>query len=73
MSDEICSKFTSYDNITLKEIEKLPYLRAVIDEAMRMLPPSPLGGMRVSPGVVIDKDYIPKGVSWLLFYAYPFL
>ncbi len=57
------SKFTSYDQITAEDAEQLPYLRGVVDEAMRMLPPSPLGGMRTSPGTMIDEDYVPKGVS----------
>lgn len=42
---------------------KLPYLNAVITEAMRLYPPVPVGGPRVSPGSYVDGVYIPAGVG----------
>ncbi|KAK3933801.1 cytochrome P450 [Diplogelasinospora grovesii] len=63
LSEEVRSRFASYRGMTAEETASLPYLRAVIDEAMRMLPPSPLGGMRTSPGMVIDGNYVPAGTE----------
>lgn len=45
------------------QVQKLPYLNGVITEALRLYPPVPVGGPRVSPGAWVDGTYIPAGVS----------
>ncbi|KAK7914065.1 Cytochrome P450 monooxygenase BOA3 [Apiospora marii] len=42
--------------------DELPYLNAVLEEALRIFPPSPLGPPRVSPGETVDGHFIPKGI-----------
>ncbi|KJZ78726.1 hypothetical protein HIM_02117 [Hirsutella minnesotensis 3608] len=59
---EIRGSFASYDEISNVTASKLPFLQAVIDETLRMFPPVPSSLPRVSPGAVIDGDYIPEGV-----------
>lgn len=61
--DEIRGAFNSYDEITGLATERLPYLKAVIDEGLRIYPPVPMGMPRVSPGETIDGKYVPEGVS----------
>ncbi|KAH8430788.1 cytochrome P450 [Aspergillus melleus] len=43
---------------------RLPYLNAVLEETMRMFPPSPVGPPRVSPvgGETVDGMFVPEGV-----------
>ncbi|KAK8851079.1 cytochrome P450 [Apiospora arundinis] len=64
LADEVRSTFTSADQITAAAAgpQQLPYLNAVIEEALRIFPPSPLGPPRVSPGETVDGHYIPKGI-----------
>lgn len=59
---ELDSVFSSPDKIDGRAA-KLPYLNAVITEALRLYPPVPVGGPRVSPGAYVDGMYIPAGVS----------
>ncbi|KAI1343575.1 cytochrome P450 [Xylariaceae sp. FL0016] len=60
---EIRGDFVSADEITGESTVKLKYLRAVIDETLRILPPSPFGQSRTSPGASVDGRYIPAGTS----------
>jgi cytochrome P450 len=41
----------------------MAYLIAVIEEALRLVPPVPAGLHRISPGAVIDGHYVPKGTT----------
>lgn len=63
LCQEIRSRYKSYDEIGWTSAQQLPYLRAVINEAMRMHPSGAHGFPRVSPGSTVDGKYIPKGVS----------
>lgn len=62
LKTELDSVYSSPKDID-GQVQKLPYLNAVITEAMRLYPPVPVGGPRVSPGAYVDGTYIPAGVS----------
>ncbi|KAH9906864.1 putative cytochrome P450 [Xylariomycetidae sp. FL2044] len=62
LQTEIRSAFTSYEDVTGDAAAQLPYLNAILEETMRMLPPSPMGPPRVSPGEMVDGRYVPAGV-----------
>lgn len=61
LADEIRASFRSYEEITGRSTEGLPYLKAVIEEGLRTYPPVPIGLPRVSPGETVDGYYIPSG------------
>jgi cytochrome P450 len=65
---EIRENFSSYEGITPdKKLMALPYLHACIEETLRMLPSNYTGLPRISPGTVVDGQYIPKGVGYVSF------
>lgn len=59
---EVRTTFATYDDMTGDAVSRLPYLHAVLEETMRIMPPAPLGPPRVSPGETVDGVYVPKGV-----------
>jgi cytochrome P450 len=61
LTAEIRAAFTTFDEINGRATEQLPYLRAVIDEGLRLYPPIAAGLPRISPGEVVDGYFIPKG------------
>lgn len=61
--EEILAAFSSQDEIDMKTTASLPYLRAVIEENLRMFPPAAETPPRVSPGADLNGEFIPKGVS----------
>ena len=65
---EVRSMFSSQEEINDDALKKLPYLRATIEEALRLTPAEPNGLARrvVTEGIDITGYYIPKGVSYLL-------
>ncbi|KAL4899851.1 hypothetical protein BDW74DRAFT_106793 [Aspergillus multicolor] len=63
LQNELRTAFNSTDDISLEVLSKLPWLNAVITEALRVYPPVPLGGARVSPGAYVDGVYVPAGVE----------
>lgn len=62
LAAEIRGAFTNYDDIKGQPTEKLSYLKAVIEEELRIFPVAPFGLPRYSPGEVVDGHFIPKGV-----------
>jgi cytochrome P450 len=60
---EVRNHYTSFEEIDAHSALQLPYLRAIIDEALRIHPSGAQGFPRISPGVVIDGHYIPAGVE----------
>ncbi|KAK8122832.1 Cytochrome P450 monooxygenase BOA3 [Apiospora sp. TS-2023a] len=64
LADEVRSAFATSDQITTAAAgpQQLPYLNAVLEEALRIFPPSPLGPPRVSPGETVDGHFVPKGI-----------
>ncbi|KAE8363928.1 cytochrome P450 [Aspergillus caelatus] len=60
---ELQSVFHSAEDISGDAVQQLPYLNAVITEALRLYPPVPLGGPRVSPGAYVEGVYIPAGTE----------
>ncbi|KAL3470324.1 cytochrome P450 [Aspergillus californicus] len=63
LKDELRTAFNTTDDISLDVLAKLPWLNAVITEALRIYPPVPLGGPRTSPGAYVDGTYIPAGME----------
>ena len=63
--NEIRSAFRSQADITIEEVNKLPYLIAVFQEGLRHYPPISTGFPRVVPagGDVISGHYIPGGTA----------
>ena len=60
LAQEIRTNFQSYEEITGRSTEMLPYLKAVIEEGLRTYPPVPIGLPRVSPGETVDGYYVPQ-------------
>ena len=65
LKTEIRGYYKSYGDITAASAMQLPYLQAVINEALRIHPPGSQGFPRLSPGCEIDGFWVPKGVSTL--------
>jgi cytochrome P450 len=62
ITEEIWGAFTDYSQITLEQLQTLPYLQAVIDETLRCHNNCSFGMPRVSPGATVDGTFVPKGV-----------
>ena len=62
LTTEIREAYASYDEINATKAMQLPYLQAVINEALRIHPPGSQGFPRVSPGTEIGGFWVPKGV-----------
>jgi cytochrome P450 len=63
LKSEVRGTFADESHITGATTAKLPYMRAVIDETLRILPPSPFGQSRTSPGATVAGQWIPEGVD----------
>ncbi|XP_044717543.1 cytochrome p450 domain-containing protein [Hirsutella rhossiliensis] len=63
--DEVRSTFKSDAEITVLSVQRLPYLRACINEALRRYPPVPVGLPRVVPkgGASIAGHDIPQNTN----------
>lgn len=63
---EIRSTFRTSKDITLQSTQALPYLSAVLEEALRIYPPAPSAFPRVvppGPGELIDGQHVPAGTT----------
>jgi cytochrome P450 len=62
---EIRSKFSSADQITIEEVNKLEYMNACLHEGLRRYPPVPTGFPRIVPpgGDHISGRFIPGGTA----------
>lgn len=73
LAQEIRGTFSSADQITAATTTELPYLRAVIEETLRLYSPVPCALPRYvhKDGDVIDGKWLPAGVSqglsWMFF------
>ncbi|MCJ1296591.1 hypothetical protein MMC34_008157 [Xylographa carneopallida] len=63
LTTEIRREFDSSGAISSARSLRLPYLQAVINEGLRIYPPSPQGLPRVSPGAHIDDMWVPRGTE----------
>jgi cytochrome P450 len=65
LAKEIRSTFSRSEDITIRSVANLPYLKATIDESLRIFPVASYITPRVTPhgGHVIDGDVVPAGVS----------
>lgn len=69
LREELFGTFDSYDDIVHDKLQGLKYLHAVIYESLRIHSNAAFGMPRFSPGTVIDRWYVPKGVSAIAFVA----
>lgn len=58
---EVRTAFKTTSEIDDEAAQKLSYLKAVVEEALRIYTPLPIGLPRVSPGAEVDGYFIPKG------------
>lgn len=67
LQEEIRGAFKVEDDITIANTGELKYLIAVLNEALRVYPPVPIGLPRIVPegGAVINGTWVPAGVSKL--------
>ena len=64
---EIRTSFHSEEDMTIGRMQRLEYLQACLDEALRIYPPSPTGFQRRTPpgGAEICGRFVPGNVSTL--------
>ncbi|KAJ5928246.1 hypothetical protein N7466_007202 [Penicillium verhagenii] len=63
--EEVRSSFNSEKEINFLSVARLPFLNAVIEEGLRMYPPSPAIGPRVVPegGAMVCGQHLPEKTS----------
>ncbi|KAI0141742.1 cytochrome P450 [Xylariaceae sp. FL1272] len=59
--DEIRSAFRNEEKITLRDVAKLEYLQACLEESLRLYPPVAETPPRICPGAEIDGKWVPPG------------
>lgn len=63
LQDEVRAAFQEESQMNDSALQALPYLAAVIEEGLRMFPPTAFGLPRISPGAIVDGHYVPSGVG----------
>ena len=61
LAQEIRKNFDRCDQITGNSTDSLQYLKAVIEEGLRLHPPFAIGLPRISPGETVDGHFVYKG------------
>lgn len=64
LAKEIRDSFQHYSDITSESTAPLPYLAAFLKETLRLMPGILTGMPVVSPGAMVDGNFIPKGVGY---------
>lgn len=62
LNEEVRERFEKYQDILPGALNELPYLHAVLEESLRMLPQNNTGLPRLSSGSRVDGVYVSKGV-----------
>lgn len=72
---EIRRKFASPDEITIKSTADVPYLKATLDETLRIFPVASYITPRVIPkgGHLVNGELVPEGVSGVVLFIFLFL
>lgn len=60
LENEVRSRFADHNAIDSQSALQLPYLQAVINEALRIHPSGAHGFPRISLGMMIDGHWVPK-------------
>lgn len=63
---ELRGAFREDSSITFKDVDKLPYLDALLKESLRLYPPIPAGLDRIvtePAGITVAGQWLPQGVS----------
>jgi hypothetical protein len=65
VAHEVRTSFNSESEITLTSVNRLTYMLACLNEAMRLYPPVPFGMPRFVPkgGAKVSGEFIPEDVS----------
>jgi cytochrome P450 len=64
---ELRESFKSFDDIKEDILQDLPWLHAIIEEILRIHTNVPYGLPRISPGITVDGQSRPTGVSLSIF------
>lgn len=66
LTNEVRTAFKTEEEIDLVSVNKLTYMLACLDEALRVYPPVSMGLPRVTPkgGATICGKFVPENVSW---------
>ena len=64
LTEEIRTTFTESSEIDLVSVQKLKYLLAVLDESLRVHPPTPFSRARLAPkgGAMVLGKFVPENV-----------
>ncbi|KAI2733067.1 hypothetical protein CBS147332_82 [Penicillium roqueforti] len=63
LQQEIRRTFEDSSSITSDSLQGLPYLNAIIEEGLRICPPTSFGLPRISPGALVDGHMVPAGTT----------
>lgn len=62
--EEVRESFQSYEDIEAETLRTLPFLNACLQETLRLSAAATHHSLpRISPGAMVNQEYIPKGVS----------